>query len=88
MSPGKQAAARAGKPVSEALARLRRHEISLDEYVDFRAARAVEHLKGQVSPEQLAIVQETIKESLTNDPVFSEQVRRVTESESLPGVDR
>ena len=89
MSPGKQAAARAArKPVSEALARLRRGEMTLDEYLDFRAARAVEHLKDRVSAEQLAIVQETIKESLTNDPVLSEQLRRVTENESPPEAAR
>lgn len=89
MSAGKQATARTvQKPVSDALARLRSREISLDEYLDFRAARAVEHLKDQVSAEQLMIVQQTIRESLANDPVLAEQIRRLTGSEALAGADR
>jgi hypothetical protein len=76
-----------GKPASleaasgsDALQALGRGDISLDEYLDTRVAEAVAHLAGQLSPEQLEFVQQTLREQLRTDPVLIELVRRTTGS--------
>jgi hypothetical protein len=70
-----EAAAPAG---SEALGRLQKGEISVDEYLEGRIEDAVGHLTAQLSPQQLEFVKETLREQLSHDPVLTELVRRTT----------
>ena len=63
---------------SEALERLGRGELSLEEYLDVRVAEATEHLAGKLPAEQLDFVRETLREQLRTDPVLVELVRRST----------
>ncbi len=78
VSTRKEAVRQVGTSMSDALARLRREEITVSEYLDFRADRAVEHLKGLVAAEHLDVVRATVREALTTDPVLAETVRQVT----------
>lgn len=63
---------------SDALGRLQRGDIGVDEYLDARVEDAVGHLAGKLSNEQLDFVKETLREQLTTDPVLMELVRRTT----------
>jgi hypothetical protein len=63
---------------SDALGRLERGEIALDDYLDARSAEAVRHLEGKLPAEQLQFVQQTLREQLATDPVLVELVRRAT----------
>lgn len=70
-------AATEAKPAGE-LARLERGEIGLDTYLDGKVSAATQHLAGQLSPDQLAFVRQTLRGELANDPVLVELVRRTT----------
>ncbi len=70
-----QAATRAP---SESLQKLKRGELSLDEYLDEAAENALLHVKGRVSPEVLENFRETLRESLRTDPVLVEMVQCLT----------
>jgi hypothetical protein len=63
---------------SDALGRLERGEIALDDYLDARSAEAVRHLEGKLPAEQLEFVQQTLRDELATDPVLIELVRRAT----------
>jgi hypothetical protein len=63
---------------NDALGRLQRGELGLDDYLDVRSAEAVRHLEGKLPPEQLQFVQQTLREQLASDPVLVELVRRAT----------
>ena len=63
---------------SDALGRLQRGELALDDYLDARSAEAVRHLEGKLPAEQLEFVQQTLREQLASDPVLVELVRRAT----------
>jgi hypothetical protein len=52
--------------------------MSLDDYLDERAEAALEHLKGRVSSERLALVRESLREHIRTDPVVVEMIRRLT----------
>ncbi len=67
-----------GATGSDELQKLRRGEMTFEEYLDSRAARAVEPLRTSVSPEQLELVRETVRAQLENDPNVAALVRRVT----------
>ncbi len=60
------------------LGQLQRGELSLDAYLDARVSSATQHLQGQLEPEQLEFVQQTLREQLATDPVLSELARRTT----------
>jgi len=66
------------RPFSDALARLRRGEGTLDEYLDAQVEVAVEHLKGRLPEERLEIVREVLRDSLRTDPEFAEHIRKLT----------
>jgi len=72
------ASARPAPPESEALRRLGRGEITLDEYMDYQADVAVAHLKGLVDSGRLQSIRSMIREQMTTDPVLVEQLRRAT----------
>jgi hypothetical protein len=63
---------------SEALVRLERGEIGLDEYLDIRVADAVSHLHGKLGAEQLEFVKQSLRAELETDPVLIELVQRAT----------
>ena len=63
---------------SEALERLRRGEITLDDYLDFRADESVKTLKGVVSDAKLRILRDTNRELIETDPVLVAMIRRIT----------
>lgn len=63
---------------SEALGRLQRGEIALDQYLDIRVNEAVAHLQDKLSAEQLDFVKESLRAQLESDPVLVELVRRAT----------
>jgi hypothetical protein len=66
--------------VSPALSSLQRGELTLDQYLDGRVSEATSHLAGKLSPEQLAFVQQSLREQLVTDPVLVELVQRTTGS--------
>ena len=61
---------------SDALERVHRGELSIDEYLDGRVDEAVQHLVGRLPAEQLDFVRQTLREQLSSDPVLVELVRR------------
>jgi hypothetical protein len=63
---------------TDALARLERGEIDVNQYLDARVEQAVEHLRGKLSAEQIEFVQSSLREQLQSDPVLLELVRRST----------
>lgn len=63
---------------SDALGRLQRGEISVDEYLDARVQQATDHLKDKLSAEQLDFVRDSLREQLSVDPMLAELVRRAT----------
>jgi hypothetical protein len=65
---------------TDPLSRLERGEIDVDQYLDARVNHAVEHLQGNLSPEQLEFVRDTLKDQMRSDPVLIELVRRSTGS--------
>jgi hypothetical protein len=67
-----------GASGSDALGRLQRGEISLDQYLDTRVDSAVQHLEGRLPAEQIDFVKTALREQLAADPVLSELVRRAT----------
>jgi hypothetical protein len=66
------------RPVSDALARLRRGEGTLDEYLDAQVEVAMQHLTGRMPEERLDVVREVLRDSLRTDPEFAEHIRKLT----------
>lgn len=76
--PGVACTRPAARVASESLQRLERGEISLEEYLDERTERALDHVRAKVNPEVLEMVRATLREQLRTDPVLVELVRRTT----------
>jgi hypothetical protein len=74
--------------MSAALAELRRGELTLDAYLDFRADESVRGLRGRISAEKLELVRGEVREQLAADPVLAEIVKRVTGIEPRGGTSR
>lgn len=55
---------------SEALGRLERGELSVDQYLDLQVEHAIRHLAQQLSPEETGFVRAALKEQLGSDPVL------------------
>ena len=62
----------------DSLQKVRRGELSLDEYLEERVERALAHVKGKVSDERLLLLRETVREHLRTDPTVVEMVRLLT----------
>jgi hypothetical protein len=80
-SSGRQGAAKlrvAARPESESLQKVKRGEMTLEEYLDERAEKALAHVKGKVADDILDGVRQTLREKLRTDPVLVEAVRRAT----------
>jgi hypothetical protein len=67
----------------DALARVSRGELGIDEYLNLQVAEATRHLDGKLPQEQLEFVRVTLREQLNTDPVLVELVRRTTGN--IPG---
>jgi hypothetical protein len=71
----------------DSLQKVRRGEMSLDEYLDERAELALAHVKGKVTEARLQMLRETVREHMRTDPVVVEMVRRLTGLEPEPFSD-
>jgi len=60
------------------LRKLQRREITLAQYLDYRAAEAVAHLKGLVGPERLEFIQSMIRDQMISDPVLIRYLEQTT----------
>lgn len=58
------------------LERVASGELSVDQYLDARVQQATRHLEGALRPEQLATLQEQLREQLGTDPVLQRLVQR------------
>lgn len=58
--------------------RLKRGELTLDQYLDERTDLALSHIRGKVSDEVLETVRATVRDQLQTDPVLVELIRRAT----------
>lgn len=67
-----------GAERSEALGKLEKGELSVDEYLDAQVQQATQHLEGRISPEQLEAIQQTLRDEMSSDPVLIELVARTT----------
>lgn len=68
----------AGEETSEALARVRRGDLSLDEYLETLVEEAIAHLKGRVPEERLDVVRSIARNTLREAPEFQEAIRSLT----------
>lgn len=60
------------------LERLQAGEISLDDYLQTRADKAVAHLEAVVPPEQLELIKEQLIHQMKQDPTVATLVQRAT----------
>jgi hypothetical protein len=68
----------AGSEPSEALARLERGEISVEQYLDYRTEVATAHLEQSLPAEQFEYVRNELRRQLESDPTLAQLVQRVT----------
>jgi hypothetical protein len=64
---------------SEQLAKLRRGELTLDAYLDFRADEAVKDLASTLPTRRVQVIREAIREQLATDPVLLAMVEHVAQ---------
>jgi hypothetical protein len=74
-----KAAALGTHDLSEALAKLKRGEITLDAYLDACVEGAVAHLEGKLDKDALESVREAIRAQARMDPVVMSVVERITQ---------
>lgn len=67
-----------GKPESESAMKVKRGEMTLDEYLDERAEQGLAHLKGKVAEATIDAVRFALREKLRTDPELVEAVRQAT----------
>jgi hypothetical protein len=75
---GKAAPALGSSPIS--LDRVRSGEMSVSEYLDGKVSEVTSHLVDRLTPDQLAFVQENLREQLSTDPVLVDLVKAATGS--------
>lgn len=63
---------------SEALLRVSRGELALDDYLETLVEAGVEHLKGRIPEERLAIVRDVLRDSLREDPDLQARIQALT----------
>jgi hypothetical protein len=73
---------------SDALQKLRRGELTLEEYLDFRADEAVKDLALALPKRRVEMIRATVREQLATDPVLLEMVSHLTRLGGLPGAER
>jgi hypothetical protein len=84
VKPGAALVRSVARSPSESLQRLKRGEISIDDYLDERTEKALDHVRGKVPSEVLATVRSTLREQIRTDPVLVELVRRATGQVQTP----
>ncbi len=86
-APGGSSAAapNAGRPASPELAKLKRGDWSLEEYLDDRVNRALAKLPRWVSSEQRETVRETLRFQMATDPALAEIVATLKHNRQPPG---
>jgi proline dehydrogenase len=62
---------------SELLRRLESGQVSQEQYLDIKAEQAVSHLVGRLPAEKLELIRATLRDQLSNDPLFQRLVRQV-----------
>jgi hypothetical protein len=80
-------ARRAEEPQSEALQRLHRNEISLDEYLDGCVEQALSAWVGKVRPDRLEFVRQMLRDQMRSDPLLIEYIREATGRDVLTESD-
>jgi len=75
-TPAAAPAASAEGVEATALERLRSGDLTLDAYLDAKAAEATRHLEG-VAPAVLQAIRDTLREQLASDPGLADLVRTV-----------
>jgi hypothetical protein len=65
-------------PESESVRKVKRGEMSLDEYLDERAEQGLAHLKGKFADSTIETVRFVLREKLRTDPGLVEAVKRAT----------
>jgi hypothetical protein len=83
-SPGEQRSPRG----SDALQQLRRGELTLDDYLDFRADEAVKDLALVLPKHRVDVIRAAMREQLATDPVLLRMVSHLTRLGGLPGAER
>lgn len=78
------AAPAAGLPTSPALAKLKRGEWTLEEYLDDRVSRAVARLPPWVSGEHRETVRETLRFQLATDPALEQVLAALKRNRQTP----
>lgn len=63
------------RPVTD-LDRVASGELSVEQYLDARVERATGHLANALAPDQLAALQEELREQLATDPMLQRLVQR------------
>jgi hypothetical protein len=66
---------------SAPLDQLRRREITLDAYLDFRADESVKHLTQKLPASRVRMLRETARELLSSDPVLLRMLKGITGAE-------
>lgn len=77
-SSSRRAAGGTSSRGSEALQRLKRGELRVEEYLETKVDRAVARLGTLVTPEQRRLLREVVWEHCLTDPVVGEYLRRLT----------
>ncbi|HXK18459.1 MAG TPA: hypothetical protein VNG33_11685 [Polyangiaceae bacterium] len=67
-----------GPQVSAALERVRRGELSVEQYVEERLDQAMAHVDPSLPPEQRARAREVLREHIATDPLLSKQLAQLT----------
>lgn len=67
-----------GDESSEALARVRRGELSLQAYLETLVEAAIAHLKGRMREDRLDVVRSIARDTLREAPEFQEAIRDLT----------
>ncbi len=77
-SSSRRAARETSSKGSEALQKLKRGELSVEEYLEAKVDRAVARLGALVTPEERRLLREVVWEHCLIDPAIGEYLRRLT----------
>jgi hypothetical protein len=76
--PNERTAARKTSGGSAPLDQLRRREITLDAYLDFRADESVKHLSAKLPALRVRMLRDTARQLLSSDPVLLRMLKGIT----------
>jgi hypothetical protein len=68
----------------DTLGRLRRGELTREQYLEARVEAAVKPLAGRLDAERLEFVRTTLRDQLENDPILVELVKQATHTIGAP----